>query len=594
MDYYFIFGFYSIVSANLNTRYELVESAVEITSKYYEHQSVTSVIWTDNNSEEISIFLRKYEGSVVITPLFHNNTNVIFETVKTFGYSQTIFFTSEPDTFEKFISLVNKYVKYHIKLVLILEKPISELMDLLVFTRIAWRNGLVNIVILCKNYNDEMIISTYCPYSNGMCDNDLPIKINTGQNMFPNKFLNFNKCPIRLRALPFLPYADPDDIDTENGIITRIGGYDGITLSHIAQYLNATLDVKLAIKNEGQWNNTYGTFIEGRATGGFSDLVYNKADILIPAGMLTLSRYAAAQASHIYHTLDIRWIGPKRREMHDGIKLMLPFMTVITPVLYLTYAVFVSVAVLIRKRKNGNVDKKKSISYQAFALLLGQTINYETKILLLNSLFLIWIWFCFLIRIAYQGELVQFLQTELLEPPFTTIEEAVTRVNGFGGSATIIEHYRDTPLEQNFKILGLLDLLKCLEHIGRGARFLLATDTFFIGHNRYSYQILDTQVSSASACLFMRRGWPAAELVDSVINRLVESGIVEKIRYNNIVTLHQEVNKNEMVHPLDMTMLCACFYGLACMGVLCFAIFLCEIIYYKYECFTCKRKQLLI
>lgn len=593
MECYFILGFFTIASANIDTRSELVESAVEITNKYYKHHLVTSVIWTHHDSEEMSIFLRKYEGSVVLTPLFNNDTNIIHKTLELFGYSQTIFFTSELDTFERFISLVNKYVRYPTRLVLLLEKPISELMELSVFTRIAWKNGLVNIVILCRNNNNELIISTYCPYSNGKCENDLPIKLNPGQNIFPNKFLNFNKCPIRLRALPFLPYVDADDTDTENGIITRIGGYDGITLSYIARYLNATLDVQLAVNNEGQWNNTYGTFVGGIATGGFSDLVYNKADILIPAGMLTLNRYTAAQASHIYHTLDIRWIGPKRREIHHGMKLMLPFMTVVTPVLCLTYIVFIIVVVLIKKCKRCK-DKKKCISYQAFALLLGQTVNYETKILLLNNLFLIWIWFCFIMRIAYQGELVQFLQNELLEPPFTTIEETVTRVSGYGGSATIAEHYRRTSLERNFTVLGLLDIIQSLRHIASGTRFLIATDTFLIHHNRHSYQVLNTQVSSASACLFMRRGWSAAEIVDSIINRLVESGIVEKIRFNNSVVRNQEVHKNDIVHPLDIMMLCACFYGLICMAVLSFTILLFEIIYYKYVCFKSNHKQLLI
>ncbi|XP_075973587.1 uncharacterized protein LOC142974901 [Anticarsia gemmatalis] len=563
-----------IVSATNDTDSKLIDEAVRVTNKYYERQFVTSVVWDGHDPDGVNEFLAKYRGCVLITPMFVN-VNDIIHTKQVAGYERTIFFASKSNKFEKFMNLINQKLRSPIRLILVYKHFISDIAELSAFTEIAWKNNLADIVIISKKINNEISFSTYFPYNNGVCGNFIPVKLKRKENMFPKKFNNFNKCPIRASGLLIHPFVD---VVIENGTVTKLDGYDGIALTLIRDTINATLEFKEVSEASKSGFSTNGT-----ASSIFYDLMYNKSDILIPAGILTLGRYSVTQTSHIYHDVEIRWIGPKRREIYHWIKILMPFLDTTTPFLCLAFTLFVITAVLISRQKQPEEHKKRSMCFLTYTLLLGQTTKRLTKVPLFNVFFLLWIWFCFIVRIEYQGDLVESLQNQILEAPFESLAEAIKEVDGFGGTEVVLDFYRDTHLEDGYKILALTEINAYVHRIADGERFLLATDTFFVKRILNSIQILGAQISTTWTCFYMRRGWPAASYIDSIILRLEETGLLEKIHSmdDDEFVEDSEEEQDTRAHALDMTILSACLYGLGFMWMLCSIILVLEMIYHK-------------
>lgn len=564
-----------------DTDLKLAQKAVNITNRYYDLERVTYVVWSKDHSEDISYFLIQFNGPVELTSLFTHNDSVILHKMKHCEH-QVVFFTATLEEFEEFISLMRQDITLHIRLVLVLKKPLSEPSELATFNGVAWQNNLADIVIIYKNQtNNKISVSTYFPYSNDACGNNIPVFLESNQNMFPNKFVNFNKCLIRISGRPHTFLVD---LDVQNGTVTRFSGNDAVVLKIIMNSINASYEV---FEIPAYGHNTNGT-----TTGGFNDLINNRTDILIPSGVLNLDRYSVLLPSHGYFDPRIRWIGPKRRAIYQWVKLIIPFFNNLTPLLFLAFLAFVFVAILIRRQVLPRTYKGGSICFQAFSVLVGQVVA-ESKVPLLNNMFLIWNWFCFILRIAYQGVLVKSLHQTILEPKFDVLSEAVAQMNIYGGLRGFFEYYKDTPIEKRFTVMPRKDFFIYLNRTADGERFLLISDSYLIHRVRRSIQILDEPVSSSLSCLYMRPGWPAAPTINSIIVRLLEAGITKKIYYMGNVASDEEMYNNEYRH-LSMSIVGSCFLVMSFMWLICSIIFGLEIAYHRYTCNRMPRGKQIV
>nr|AOE48005.1 putative ionotropic receptor IR7d.3 [Athetis lepigone] len=556
---------------------KLIKTAVNITSTYYSPHFTTTVIWKKNESEYVNEYLKNYPGSVVLSPWSTYNDSKIRAINETVGFKQTIYFATTLNDYEIIMQLINEVIRFPIRFILVLENPVQTNAEISSFIEVTAKNDQADLILISANEAGKVSMSTFFPYSDGSCGNYTPIFLKYGDNMFPKKFSNFYQCPIRTALLEYFPYVT---VEIEDGKITSVGGYDGKILMIILHQLNASLEVTSSYNN-----SVFGTYVNGTATGSIGDLATEKADILIPADILTEKRYTVTLPSHTYHTVDIRWVGRRQREVSDWLKCIVPDKTNFTYLHGLVYISFLIVAMLVRKCKPQMTSVTNRILFQSFIILLGQSAKFVTKSWLLNFLFVLWIWFCFFFRIDYQADLVDALQTIDLEPPFKSIEDAVTKVDGFGGVEVVIDYYRDTPLEHKYQVIPMNELRTYIWRIFKGENFLLATDVALVRSLESYVQILEKRISSTGASFYMRPGWPAAKDVDDVIFSLVEAGFIENLLsdHNNQKWVINRNHDDDVISPasLSMTKLSTLFYALGFMWIVCSIVFVIEIKHHK-------------
>ncbi|CAH0579377.1 unnamed protein product [Chrysodeixis includens] len=516
------------------------------------------VVWSEG-SEYVDEFLMTFPGSVALKPLVDNYGEEIRNFNGT-GFEQTIFFASSIRKYEIFMEIINEFIRYPILFILVIELSIEEPAELTKYIKITWENDQGDVVIISADNAGNVTLSTFFPYSDETCKNYKPVTLSPNNNLFPNKFNNFYQCPIRVTVMQMLPKSYLIRSD-EN--ITSLGGYDGSIFMIILDKMNATLDVT-SVDN----HKAYGTYVNGSFVGSISELVHETADILVPSGILTHRRYLVAFASHIYHTIDIRWIGPKRREVYNWIKVLIPDSTHVSPFQAIVCAAFVVMAVIIQRLKRHLTHTNSGVLLQVYLIFLGQPTKFETKSTLLNSFLALWIWCCFVVRIEYQGDLFKSMQTLSLEEPFTSVDEAITQVDSFGGMEVFQDFYRDIHSAQNYKTIPLLDNIKYIQRVFEGERFLMVTDMVSVPQSILNQiQVLKDHKSTANTCYYMRPGWPAAKTVDNIILSLVEGGFIEFILSKTDREWKIPIFKHEEVTPkgLSLSTLGTCFQGLMVM-----------------------------
>lgn len=555
---------------------KLIEKAIFVSNQYYQHHFATTVVWSENDSSYVEEYLRNFPGCVVLKPLRtdqDDNTINLFNEV--FGFRQTIFFASNIHDYENFMKVINEILRYPILFILVLESAVEGSAELKEYIKVTWDNDQGDIVIISADNSNEVTLSTFYPYSSGICRNYDPVVLKQDDDLFPAKFDNFHQCPVRAIVMQLFPYAQ---VVRDNGIIVGIDGHDGAIFMTILNKLNASLQV-VAVDNI----KPFGERVNRTVTSSISDLAMDKADILIPSFILNQKRYSKAYASHVSHTIDIRWIGPPRRNVLSWFKILVPDKSRVSPIHGVICVLFVTVSLFIQKLKKHLTSYDNHVLIHSFLIFLGQPTKFESKSSLLNYIFALWIWGCFIVRIEYQGDLFESMQRTSLEEPFASVDDAVTRVDNFGGMEVFHDLYKDSHLSKNYKILQLDENSRYIQRILDGERFLLVTDMVMVSQAvKNKIQILNDRRSTANICFFMRPGWPAAKSVDNIILDLVEGGFIDYLlrKHEHEWNIKLSFSEDPKPKALSISILGTCFWGLAVMWAICLLILVIEIIRY--------------
>lgn len=110
--------------------------------------------------------------------------------------------------------------------------------------KIAWNNSISNINLITMT-SGTWNITTFHPFSNGMCGNTRAVVTDT-KNPFPDKVKNMQKCPLKFPKLNYYPGLIMDEIGNE----TIVSGMDGdIMMKGLIKDFNFSIEV-LKMKNE--------------------------------------------------------------------------------------------------------------------------------------------------------------------------------------------------------------------------------------------------------------------------------------------------------------------------------------------------------
>ncbi|CAK1547314.1 unnamed protein product [Leptosia nina] len=476
------------------------EIAAVIANREFSYNYPTSIVYFKSDPENVYEFAKAYSGLIYILSLNDSKTNETFLS-NAFVFEQTVIYVTSANEFEYFVNIANGATLEPMRIILVLcgidESNITE------YTTSAWKNDAAHIVIVTTNKNADIVLYTFFPYSVRTCNDITPVSIPVDSfNYFNEKFNNFYKCPIVVTAHTIIPYIT---VKKEDEAIS-VTGFDNDFVQIILDHLNATT---VLITNDGAKGTQSAN---GSLKIGFNDLINKVADVMIPEVIITKSRYSAALASFPFNYISVVWIAPKRREVYAWAKLVLPFISHITPLIVLSFFLFIIIIRLIQRFGAHREKKRTSAILRSFALFLGIETKIETKCYLNNATYLIWIWYCFLIRTAYQSDLINGLHKVTLEAPICTVDDALQNLNEIVSSEAVKELYTNTSLETVIIALEHQKLIEYLNDIAHGKRALEAVDLLALTSSQYNVQVLDENAVRLPACIFMRARWPAAQV----------------------------------------------------------------------------------
>ncbi|XP_059047196.1 uncharacterized protein LOC131842642 [Achroia grisella] len=517
--------------------------AVDIAHSIFYNNSVTAVVWCQNNCDDVTMFLSKFQG-VTYSAQLKNDSN-IREVKLILDYKQAVIFISKPNEFQIYLTLIYEIMVVSIRIILVIMYEETKLIEIM---NMAWKYGITDIFVLSMKENKGRV-STYFPYSNGICGNTVPVLLNNITDIklsLTNKFKNFQGCPIRFTLIYYDPYIKYE-ADIVNGTIKTVTGLEAPIPLLLSYMLNASLEFLPASLNLNVETTSNSQF--------FLNLLENRSDISVPATLLNLERYQLAQSSFAYKILKIYWIGPPQRKIETWAKMLhIFFNNYISLCFCVTFFIFVVVTTVISRCNILDIKAKNNILINSYSIFIGHEAKFETKSAIVNSLFIMWIYFCIVLRLVLQGNLTSDLQNTPLEPPWTSMDYAINQVEGYGGGLMFKNVFKGTRIENNYKGFDRDESYNCLKRIAKGHKFIMLADKMSVDLNiRANFQYIGVSNFTIYTYYYMRPGWPAAPRISKLIQKIFEVGFIVKSNkdneYTNILKFNIHDNSPVVQNP---------------------------------------------
>ncbi|CRL04595.1 CLUMA_CG017663, isoform A [Clunio marinus] len=403
----------------------------------------------------------------------------------------------------------------------------------------AWKYFMHNFIVLTGN-GTKITLSTYDPFRNGICGDTSPVStvidiktdIHNSIDLFPNKMINMNKCPLRIPLINYLPAINFESY-RDDYIIT---GIEGELLLTMKDLLNFTIKV-LQLKGEQYWG-----VIEknGSATGAMRMVIEGEADLIMGTYAMTLLRlqYMDSSLSHLGFPFVL--VIPPGRKFTPMEKLLKPFQMEIW-IAILTFLGFLFMSILIIKK--GNIKARKLTLFgETFRLsyltmidsFLGGSFNLLPSKTSLRFLFASYFIFCLIVRNLYQGLLVQILQSEDRAKPVKTVDEMMEKGFNFYMYDSYLEHTEHLKFSSRRKVHKYNDnekyLKMTLDPNFKGGVCSSLDEVAFLNKKNYknfSYLILPEDVYLFKYVIYFQKHSPYVKKFNEKISLFKSSGLLE-------------------------------------------------------------------
>ncbi|XP_049548278.1 uncharacterized protein LOC125959493 [Anopheles darlingi] len=294
-----------------------------------------------------------------------------------------------------------------------------------------WAREIVNVVVAIRQAYTTAIntiqLWTYLPFSPGLCRVPKPVLLLNWPNdtalyaidFFPRKNLRFHGCPLRVGTFETRPFTMLLPATMTN----RLGGFEGDLLECLAQKLEFTVDLRIPPRAQ-QW---------GRAafenSTGMMRMIYT-AEVDFGIGCLGVSyeRSAMLKAGMVHFTTTLVLVVPPGRPYSSFEKLFQPFRSIIWYVTLVYIVVGLLVSATLNRRSTPAILRRAFASATEPALnlvrvLFANPLPFPPHACLARTLLLLWINFCLVLQILYQGSLYRYLQRSSGRPPMATLAE---------------------------------------------------------------------------------------------------------------------------------------------------------------------------
>lgn len=528
--------------SNTENDRKLGEMAAEVAVQNFDYGYATALFFNSTLWYGVETFLHVFNYTVIV------NKGTLNPKVKNLT-RQYVIFTDDIDDFQLILdALKDLEIKNTGKFVIVCQSNIRSHCEENNITQLLWAYKIVNVVII-KIEENQGRGYTYYPISDGLCNNTKPIKVASSNysdklitnhgDAFGMKLKKLSFCPLLVSTFIQSPYI----MKIING--TPIGA-DGDILRIIAYALNTTLVTKTPHRGHG-----WGLRLEnGIWTGSLADLLDDLANISMTSAALTVSRSTDFQLSRSYYTVSLVWVTHPAMLQDEALKLLHPFGPTTRIALIVSYVLVVLCAFVIKTEKWSIIchaiqedQPSKSIVFYSWMICMGQAIIKLPKKPAFLQIAVLWVYYCFLIRTAYQVYLISSLKGKFYEDQFNIIDDAMKANYPFGGGAALRDYYIDYPeIYDSWIVIDTAEIVPTALNISQGHKFVLAMNRdavkALIKEHKVSLHILPRKVVVSPAVIFAKKYSPLLESINLILSRLVASGLVEKLhkKYTSVKT----------------------------------------------------------
>lgn len=240
--------------------------------------------------------------------------------------------------------------------------------------------------------------------------------------------------------------------------------------------------------------------------------------------------------------MDIVWTAAIPPQKPSWEKLLNPLDTSIRIGLFL---MFFSIAIInamsrldtwrriLKNFKIGHI--KSSLLFYSWSLFLGVSILKMPTNRSLLMLVYCWIWYCFVIRSAYQAALMNSLKTKMYDEYYLSFDSVLKGRHLYGGMSTLREYYADDPfIYENWKVLDFNESYDILDEISeRTSDFVLAFNKENIieylvqSNSDKRVQIIPQKIISSPIVMFFKKYSVLTSQVDRILSLAVEAGFTQ-------------------------------------------------------------------
>ncbi|XP_034837741.1 glutamate receptor ionotropic, NMDA 2C-like [Maniola hyperantus] len=400
---------------------------------------------------------------------------------------------------------------------------------------------IINVVYLRAQTLDEFMAFSYDIVLPEKCVNSEAYTLNITdtstsddcfKDLYPDKLKNFFECPIIVSTFEQPPFMYLNNVTMEPS------GGDGDVIKLVAKVLNASLEIKTPIEG-----NDVGKYEHNNWTGSLGDVFNDRVDVSVCSLPVTATKYGNFTISFIYNSMDIVWIAQLPAIKPAWQKLLSPFQTNLRIALFF---IFVGVVILNAFTKSSTWTKirrvvkispiRYNLLFYSWALFLAVPILRMPKKRPFLLIVYTWIWFCFIVKSAYQAVLIRSLKNENYENFFSDFESVLKSKKPYGGPATLREYYKNEPvIYNNWILLDYDEATDTLDRISvERSDFVLAINKeivveHLIAHNGLrQLQILPEKIVNTPTVMYFKKHSVLTQPVDHVLSISVEAGLTQR------------------------------------------------------------------
>lgn len=558
-----------------NTGNELSDMAAKVATQNFEQRFSTLLLFNSTLYYSVELFLHLFNYSVII------NRGIIYPAFAKV-FRQYVIFGTDIFELEQMLDTLREFeMQNNGKFIIICHSEESNDCDEKELTKLLWDHRIVNVIVI-KFEGTQAAGYTYFPISDGDCNNVTPIKVQSSKhsqflttdcgNIFGMKIKKYGSCPISVST-----FIQPPYMTITNG---TPNGADGDLLQILAYGLNASLTMMTPHRGFG-WGFR---LKNGTWSGSLADVYDGLANMSMTSAALTYSRFSEFHLSRSYYESHVVWITHPAALQNEALKLMRPFATSTQIALVVSYILVIVCALILSTYKSIYLkdecdEYSKSVVFYSWMICTGQAlIKLPTKSFFLKIMIL-WVFYCFLIRTAYQVYLISSLKGTFYENQFESIDDAIKEKYPFGGGLALRDYYLDYPaVYDHWTNVDANEMLPTLLEMSKGKKFVVATNKDFVKmimkKHKISLHILPRKIVSTPSVIFFKKYSPLAESVNLVLSRLVSSGLPEK--FHQVYTTIKTVKVEDERVPLKIIHFTACYVVLVTGWILSFVFFIIE------------------
>lgn len=344
---------------------------------------------------------------------------------------------------------------------------------------------------------------------------------------------NLNGCSFRVSTLKFHPFIIYDNYTLDGSEIRLI--------LNLAEKMNVSLKLKVSLGPDRKGQQ----LSNGTWTGLRGEIIYGSSDMIFGHILTNLDDHLLFDDTIVYSSDKFTWFIARA----DAYPRWLSMARVFTPKLWLVLLISIPVAAFVMKwlSRKGSVELwsyvKSVFAFWASLLCVGADIPYSTT---LRIFFLSWIIFSLAVNTVFQTFVTSYLVDPGLQHQIDNAEELYESNSVFAFPGTIDKFFTKQFLD-NLKPRIRADPVVCLDYVANKDNFATVAGRKLVEYfsedlakrgSKHEIFRFREDLFQLSTVMLLPKGSPLHELLNEILFRTFEAGLVDKF-YKDIIIENQ-------------------------------------------------------